>query len=177
MPGIKIEVRGLKEIQLFLDDAGRLDDRVWGPLHRALNESVRQLEAQAKENVTANDSIASGQLRAGITGKVTMHPYELLGEVGAVAKGTNGYNYAPAVEYGTRPHWAPIEPLAEWVKLKGFAGDDRARRRIARAVQIKIARDGTRAQPFMEPAFDTKKHAIIRLFERAIDKIAANFGR
>lgn len=134
------------------------------------------MEAQAKENVTANDSVASGQLRAGITGKVRVHLYELLGEVGTVAKGAND-NYAPAVEYGTRPHWAPIEPLVEWVKLKGFAKNEGSRRRIARAVQIKIARKGTAAHPFMEPAFDTKKHAIIRLLERAIDKIAANFGR
>ena len=28
--------------------------------------------------------------------------------------------HAAAVETGSRPHWAPLEPLIEWVQLRGF---------------------------------------------------------
>jgi hypothetical protein len=30
--------------------------------------------------------------------------------------------HAKAVERGSRPHWPPLEPLIEWVKLRGFQG-------------------------------------------------------
>ena len=30
--------------------------------------------------------------------------------------------HAAAVERGSRPHWMPLQPLIEWVKLRGFQG-------------------------------------------------------
>lgn len=30
--------------------------------------------------------------------------------------------HAAAVERGSRPHWPPLEPILEWVKLRGFQG-------------------------------------------------------
>jgi hypothetical protein len=30
--------------------------------------------------------------------------------------------HAAAVEFGSRPHWMPLEPLLKWVKLRGFQG-------------------------------------------------------
>lgn len=187
-----LTIQGIDELKRVLDSAGRLDDKVYAPLHRAFNEATKQMEAQAKENVTANNSVASGQLRAGITSDVTITPAELTGVVSAVAKGANGYNYAPAVEYGTSPHWPPLEPLVEWVRLKHLAGSYsvKSHRRLggavrrldedtqlARAIQRKIARRGTKARPFMEPAFESKKNDIARLIEKGIDQAVRNIGK
>lgn len=71
--------------------------------------------------------------------------------------------YAVPVELGSRPHWAPIEPLKDWVRAKANlegvyfdgvtgkrprnAGQRAAREsaieRIARSIQVSIARRGT----------------------------------
>lgn len=56
-------------------------------------------------------------------------------------------NYSAAMEDGTRPYWAPIEPLQEWARQK--LGDES----IGYAIQAKIAKYGIRAHPFMRPAF------------------------
>lgn len=85
--------------------------------------------------------------------------------------------YGAYVELGTKPHWAPIEPLIRWVEHKlqphvlaigvefssGRAlpakrgtrvlrGDARSRaiKRLARAIQVKIAAKGTAGQFFVQ---------------------------
>ena len=88
--------------------------------------------------------------------------------------------YGEYVEFGTKPHWAPIEPLLRWaennvqphllaigVKFEGkskaiptrkgtikLKGDARARAisNFAYAVRAAIARRGTKAQLFMRRA-------------------------
>jgi len=189
---MELKIEGVDELLNDLQRAGKLNERTWKPLHQAMQESVNQIEAQAKQNVTGNNSIASGELRKGITNEVQYQPHALVGIVSAHAEGSNNYNYAPAVEYGTRPHWPPIAPLVEWAKLKHLAGvySVKTRRRLgsksrkatenyslAYAVQRKIARHGTKPRPFMEPAFNSKKAEVVRLFRRAIAQVAASFGR
>lgn len=187
-----LTIQGVDELKRVLDSAGRLDDKIYAPLHRAMNDAVKQLEAKAKDNITANNSLASGQLRQGITSEVTITPREITGVVRAQAQGANGYNYAPAVEYGTRPHWPPLEPLVEWVRLKHLAGSYsvKSHRRLggavrrldedtqlARAIQRKIARRGTKARPFMEPAFENKKDDLARLIENGVERAVQNMGK
>ena len=59
--------------------------------------------------------------------------------------------YAEGIEYGTSPHFVPIEPLKGWAARK--LGDQS----LAWAVQKKIAMKGTSAQPFFRPAmFEVK---------------------
>lgn len=96
----------------------------------------------------------------------------------SVAFGTP-LDYGNYVEFGTKPHWAPLQPLIRWVEqklqphilaigvdfstgsarptgkaTKQLRGDARQREilRIARAVQVKIARKGTDAQRFVASA-------------------------
>jgi len=72
-------------------------------------------------------------------------------------------HYAPYVQYGTRPHWAPIEPLKRWVRKK-FGGDDDA----AYAVQWKIAREGTDRQDYLTGPFGLLKREVPGRIESAI---------
>lgn len=84
--------------------------------------------------------------------------------------------HAIYVHEGTKPHWAPIKPIRQWVRKKlGISGAEKEERNVkfysrsadrvvefkamvnkldsvARAVQYKIARQGTSAKPFLAVA-------------------------
>ncbi len=81
-----------------------------------------------------------GDLRAGIK----LFP-ELPGSTDYVL--ADGVEYGIDLEFGTTPHYVPIEPLKEWAKRK--TGDED----FGYYVQKKIAEKGINAQPFFRPAF------------------------
>lgn len=62
------------------------------------------------------------------------------------AKVVANIHYAAYVEFGTRPHFPPVEALKEWAKKK--LGDENLAFPVARAIGSR----GTPAQPFMGPA-------------------------
>ena len=184
-----IEITGLEELTRKLDKHGRLDEDVYFPIHDAMSEAVQQIEAEAKDNLTRNGSVAFGHLRASISSEVRVTADRVEGVVGT-SLGSQKVGYAMPVEYGSRPHWAPLQPLIEWVRVKGLAGTYSVRtgRRmgsrmsqlaqdtaLARAIQVKIARYGTKARPFFWPAVDAKRAEIQRLFEKAVEQIVKNF--
>ncbi len=181
-----LEITGFEELLRDLGQMTDLRDRAYWPLHDAMAQSLQLIEGQMKENLTRNDSVASGNLRAGVQSvppRIT--ETEIVGEVGP------DQPYAPYVEEGTKPHMPPLEPLVEWVRLKHLAGTYslRGRRRggkarqqaedvaLAKAVQQKIAKHGTRAHPFAAPAVDDSKDDVYRLFEKAVDELVARFNR
>lgn len=55
------------------------------------------------------------------------------------------------IENGTRPHFPPLAPLAEWAMRK-FSVDEKEARRIAYAVAIKIAETGIEPRHFFAKA-------------------------
>ncbi|HAG52464.1 MAG TPA: hypothetical protein DCL21_01620 [Alphaproteobacteria bacterium] len=73
----------------------------------------------------------------------------------------SGANHSAPMEYGTQPHWAPIDPLKKWASRK--LGDEK----IGYAVQKKIAKEGTQAKPYMRSALDitTQTHLPIIIQE------------
>jgi hypothetical protein len=94
--------------------------------------------------------------------------------------GTPVDSVAAYVEFGTRAHWAPIQPIAEWVEMKlqphvlsmgvsfktgkampsgrskKLTGDARknAVMQLAYMIRAKIAREGTKEQKYMERALN-----------------------
>ena len=58
------------------------------------------------------------------------------------------------VEYGSEPHYVPIDDLRSWAKRK-LGKPDKEAERIAWAVRNKIAKDGTEARYFLERAKNT----------------------
>lgn len=56
-------------------------------------------------------------------------------------------DHALSVEFGSKPHWTSARNLKKW------AGDKLGDENLAYAVQKSIARKGTKAQPFLRPAF------------------------
>jgi len=61
--------------------------------------------------------------------------------------------YADFVEFGTDPHWVPIDVLVKWCKRK-LRMSDREAREVARRIQLKIAKKGTDPRRFLRNAID-----------------------
>lgn len=78
-------------------------------------------------------------------------------------------HYAPYVEFGTRPHWPPINALRRWAYLKKVNPY-----LVARA----IARRGTRPRNMMRDAVDTLRSSIWpREMNGLISDIQRQWGR
>lgn len=64
--------------------------------------------------------------------------------------------YASYIEYGTMPHFPPIEPIHQWVLRKLGEKDPKAKQ-IAWSIAKKIQMEGTTPKPFLRNAV---KHTI-----------------
>src|SRR4051812_27825637 len=94
-------VKGLSELRRVLKRDMRKKQREF---EAAQARAARKHAAFVRQNMP----VAFGELRASVH-----------------ADGTRVVVDAPhaaAVERGSRPHWMPLEPLLEWVKLRGFQG-------------------------------------------------------
>lgn len=87
-------------------------------VEEVLNRYGQDLVQAMKDALHAKDAYASGQLES-------MMDYD----VEPTADGYTLYLVAPDylkwLDQGTRPHWAPIEPLQRWVWAKGIVPEER----------------------------------------------------
>jgi len=72
--------------------------------------------------------------------------------------------YASFVEFGTRPHFPPVDALKDWAAAK--LGDEGLAFPVARA----IGERGTRPQPFLGPALLKNQTTFRREVARAVKK-------
>ncbi len=184
-----LQIKGLDEIMKMIGKASNLNDHIYAPIWNALGQAGKLLEDQIKQNLTDNDSVATGDLRGSVSSsEVQVTEDAIFVEVGA----GRGLPYAKAVEYGTKPHTPPLsitepgQPLYEWVRIKQLAGvyslrtgrrlGSKARqidenRQMARAVWAHIRRFGTKPHPYFEPALEQTREAIKKLFDQAVENI------
>ena len=95
-------------------------------------------------------------------------------------------NYARSIEYGqTAGTKVSVRALVQWIKKKGIAdtysnsGRRRARGKdfeksalsIAFAIQRSIMAKGTKARPFLFPAFRKYENKVINILNNAISKV------
>lgn len=83
----------------------------------------------------------------------------------------NGAPYAAFIERGTRPHWPPLAPILAWVMRKNQMDEEDAYP-IARAVQVKIARSGTKPRFIMKDILPKIKRVWENEVEREIEAIS-----
>ena len=114
-------------------------------LKQQVAESTIAIHGDARRNCTTD----VGFLRNSITFTVT----ENSGMTGEVRVGSH---YGPYVEFGTRPHFPPIEPLEEWARRHGMPPG------TGFLIARKIARYGTPAQPFLFPAAEAERNNFTR---------------
>ena len=101
---------------------------------RVLFESMLKMEELAVNNAPQDQ----GEIKE----KIKLTPTSLENEYILESKA----QHSQVMEEGSRPFYAPIEPLKEWAARK--TGDEN----IGYAVRAKIAKKGITAQPFMRPA-------------------------
>jgi hypothetical protein len=124
---------------------------------RAMTRSLLLVEGDARRNVRQD----TRQLMNSITHRQRMAGETLVGEVGPSVR------YGAYVERGSRPHWPPRAPLEGWARRHGVS---------VFVVQRAIARRGTRARPFLGPAFEKNKDTIVRLFAAAGARVTATLA-
>jgi hypothetical protein len=124
---------------------------------QAMTRSLLLIEADARRNVRQD----TRRLMNSISHRQSSSPRGLVGEVGPSAR------YGLHVERGTRPHWPPRAALEGWARRHGVP---------VFVVQRAIARRGTKARPFLLPAFRKNAGAIVRLFAAAGARAVATLG-
>jgi len=83
--------------------------------------------------------------------------------------------YAPFIEFGTRPHFPPLQPILEWVKRKLHVPEKRAKG-VAFMVVRKIGRRGTPPRPFLSNAFMVVRKRILSQMKAGVSTAIRQSG-
>ena len=141
---IKIDT---SEIDKFVIDLKDTSENIRSDVQKVLKKSGFNIEARAKRNITNNGSVKTGHLRRGITTdvgnmEVTVH--------------TSNIKYARGVEEGTRSHIirAKNKKALYW---KG-----------AKHPVKSVRHPGSKAKPFLMPAFEKEKEVIMKDLEKIV---------
>lgn len=136
------------------------------------------IEGRAKE-IVREERFATGRLMQSISTKM-LPPDE--GRI-VVVVGSHE-PYAPFVEYDTRPHTPPIEPLLRWATTKGYRTTGRsyrsgseAQKRLAWIAWAAIRRRGTKGIHFLARAAQEKKQEVIEHVNRSVREAVSRFAR
>lgn len=142
-----------------------------------MHESVQIVERAV---VSYTPRGATGQLRQGIIGLVEDIPEGVQGRVtpGEVVPLAIGpaMAYADCVEFGTRPHWPPPEPIRYWVqRVKRVSAEDVVR--VAFLVSRKISRVGTPAFRMFAQGWAETEPKVMSIFNVMTYKIVEGIER
>ena len=142
---IKIDT---SEIDKFVIDLKETSEEIRSDIQKVLVNSGFNIEARAKRNISNNGSVKTGHLRRGITTnvgnmEVTVH--------------TSNIKYARLVEEGTRPHTirAKNKKALYW---KG-----------AKHPVKSVNHPGSKAKPYLIPAFEKEKEVLIKDLKKVIE--------
>jgi len=135
---IAIDRESLKKVKEYV-----ADERFKKALQNTLISAGLQLERDIVENIVE---------RATNTGALAQSWQTQARAYDTVVVFSN-LLYAPFVEYGTRPHRAPIDPLRKWVHLK-LNKSGRELESTAWAIWRKIATKGTEEKRYVRDATD-----------------------
>ena len=148
---VDIEVRGLKEARArMLHIAEQLSGV---PMVQAMKDAALYVTAGARRLAPVD----TGRLRASIIPEIRVMTNEVVGVVGS------NVVYAPYMEFGTRPHWAPPGALSTWARRHGGMPEFVIRRAIAMR--------GLKPRRYLQGGFEANKTRIIARIERAVGEI------
>ena len=154
-----IYVEGLDELLRKMDS---LPAEVQRKCFKAMQSASLDIIADAKTNLRVNGSVVTGNLRA--SGKVQKVDEKTL-DVGFFSSDVENKGYARYVEYGRKPGKMPPPDILEAWAYKKFRLSHKDARSAAWALARSIAKKGTKARPYFEPAVESG-------WRKMIDKIA-----
>jgi hypothetical protein len=150
-------------------------------MNQGLREMGQLLTPRLKD---ATPTGASNKLRNTTVFQVLGSAEDMRLEVRQMARSEKGYLYGPAVRYGTRPHFPPIEALIPWVRVK-LMGMSRAKvkkttpekeaRSIAFLIARRISRVGTKANPYHVRVFEASKGEVVAIAQKFVFNFVAKF--
>ena len=135
------------EIDKFAVELIELSEKSRDNVQKAIKKSAFNIESQAKKNLASNKSVVTGHLRRSITTK--------MGDLEATIH-TSNVKYAIIVEKGSKPHI--IRPKNK--KALYWKG-------AKRPVKL-VNHPGSKAKPYLEPAFESEKDKFIENLKEAI---------
>lgn len=144
-----IYVEGLDELLRKMD---RLPADVQRECFKAMQTASLDIIADAKGNLRVNGSVVTGNLRA--SGKVQKVDDKTL-DVGFFSSDARDKGYASYVEHGRKPGKMPPPDILEAWAYKKFRLSHKEARSAAWALARSIAKKGTKAHPFFEPAVES----------------------
>ena len=142
---IKINV---DEIDKFAVELIELSEKSRDNVQKAVKKSAFNIEANAKKNLAANKSVVTGHLRRSIATK--------MGDLEATIH-TSNVKYAVIVEKGSKAH--VIRPKNK--KALYWKG--------ATHPVKQVNHPGSKAKPYLEPAFESEKDKFIENLKEAIE--------
>ena len=136
---------------------------------KVLQEYAVEFRNMYQDNLIRSDRIASGELLNSIEAQVTVNgtAYEVQLRLA---------DYWKYVEEDTRPHWPPLAPILEWVRVKPVlprpdaSGKLPGPEQLAYLISRKIARFGTTGTHDLQKTQETMNRDIRQRLEEAFTK-------
>lgn len=147
----KVELKGGKEISDLLK---RVPKEKEAEVKAEVGDVALKIQARAKAYLRTAPAMDTGNLSTTILAEFS--PTKIEAEIGPTAK------YGPYIEFGTRPHFPPMEALEAWARHHGFESTWP----ICKA----IAERGLRARPYLTPAYDDFEGELLIRLQRVMGK-------
>ncbi len=155
-------IDGLRDLEVNL---GRMSRRIYRASKDGLTRAGLNIIADAQNRLKFNGTNYTGQLSN--SGRVEEVKGQDALDVGFFSKGKG---YAEYVEYGRRAgKFPPVRHLAQWAKKKLRLSGKRADS-AGFLIARKIARKGTRPQPFFRPSYEAHRQELIDIVTDAVGR-------
>lgn len=135
-------LEGLKDIKRVIN---RLINQAPQATLDGLNAFGIAVQSQARRNLTDLPAVDTGRLRSSIKVEDVTRETQINVRVGT------DVNYAAAVEFGSKPHFPPLEPIREWCRRHNIPES------AAYAIALNISRNGQAAKPYLFPAYEQER--------------------
>ena len=168
-------------MQLYFDDS---QVKGLAALWKRAPEIMREEMLPA---VTSYDQLVAGELRqqlprgagglqggAGLVGSIFTEEVALADNVLGMA--ASNLPYAEPVEVGTRPHFPPIQPIADWVQAKLGIDDEKERNSVAFLIARKISIKGTKPDGTWARVAESTEPAGVRLIAEGVERVLDRLG-
>lgn len=141
-----------------------------------IKQIVDDFVAALKQKLDNNGTNSSGKLGKSIRGKIK-YDGKWLNITLSIE------NYWKYVEYGTRPHFPPVDAIQKWIQVKPVLpqplknGKLPTQKQLAFLIARKISRVGTKPQPFFNPTledFDLANKIYNAVMEEITEQISEN---
>lgn len=165
--------RQVDNIKVNIDKATKA---MLAQVETALRSFLERMKADIDSDLRAKNVRASGELMKNIRSALLKETGKIIGVVGV---GPN-VPYGIYVHEGAKPHYPPVEPIQQWVILKGLvkiggkatthAAIHRRKnadaimsgvKSIAIAIVRKIGHKGTKAVPFLRTALNLNRNYLM----------------